>query len=160
VPVVSIMRTADITAREALGGRIGTFIGGESPLLDPCGIVPDGEPVDLFAEFSVVTLDVTITDFIGYRANQMYLIIKYVMMTAQSVLHKLGYVDLKRLNGVDQVQSIDAPAGGLLHTRTLTYQMKHPDFVASLPTLVELVKQRVETLPVGVSTGPTLGTDI
>lgn len=154
VPVITIARTGDVGQRKALGDRVGTFIGGENPLLDCNKIVPDGQPVDMFAEWSLVSVDITVSDIDANRANQMYLIIKYIMLAGQKTFRDIGYIDVIRTNGVDQVQPIDSIASGLIHTRTLTYQLTHPDFIASLPTLVNLVKQ---TLTIKGTDGLTHG---
>lgn len=161
VPVITIIRTADMTMRNALGNYQGNFIGQDNALVDPCGIIPEGKEVNIFAEWSKVSIDVTISDLIGWRANQMYLIVKYIMMTAQPDFHAIGYLDLKRTNGVDQTQvAPDTVGSGIIFTRTLTYELQHPDFVASLPTLVMLVKQSLTIPPIGPNPAPVVTTDV
>lgn len=161
VPVITVLRTADITVRQALGNYVGPFIGSESPLLDPCNEIAKNGEVDVFAEWSRVSVDVTISDTNADRANQMYLIVKYIMMSAQKAFREIGYLDIKRVNGVDQTQvSPDSPGAGLIFTRTLSFEALHPDFMASTPTLVHLVKQSLTIPSLDEHPGPVVSTAV
>ena len=178
VPVVTVLRVSDKTWRSGLGDVMGRFIGAGNSAVTPPGylpminnsqetekgcepIVPEGVTGTTFGEWSDVVIDVTVTDLNAYRGNQMYLILKYIMLTGQEELRRIGYLDCIRINGQDsqQVQP-DTQGSGIMFFRTLTYQVRHPDFIHSLDTLVHLVKQTLTALRPDETTGSAVSTQV
>jgi hypothetical protein len=159
-PVVTVSRASDKTVRMAIGRLIGEFAANDPALLDPdAQVAPDGV-VDVHGEHSDAQIDVVINDLNGPRADQMYQIIKLSMIAALQVFMDVGYIDIKRVGGGDLAPlEIDSPVPGLVSSRTLTYECRYPDYIATLPTLVHLVKQSMTIEPGGAQTS-TLLTDI
>lgn len=159
VPVITISRVSDIEHRIALGKLIGAYPTGDPRVIDPTGLTAGANTVTFSGNLSDVTIDVTISDLNGFRADQMYLLCKYIMECALPEFNRIGYQDVKRVNGQDLAKiEINDPAPGIVYSRTLTYACIHPSFVASIDTLVHLVKQTLTVNP-----GPsdsTISTDL
>ena len=154
--VITIGRTSDVTLRRAIGDKIISTIGGSNLLCDPDGNIAEGTPVDVYGEWSVEGVDITIADLDSQIANTMYRVVKYIMIMCGVEMRKLGYEDFKRSNGVDQTVQIDAPGSGLVYMKVLSYTGTHRDEVISLPQIAKLVAQRQTIQPRVAENGTTV----
>ena len=142
IPYITVTRGSDVNVRRGMSNLIGVFGNGDPTLLDPTGIVPPGGAVAMYGEFSNTTIDITISDKNPHRADQMYQVIKQIMIAAHREFTNIGYVDVKRLNGMDAASvKVDDPTPYLIFTRTLSYLCDYPDYIANVDTLITLVKQ-------------------
>jgi hypothetical protein len=148
VPYVTVTRSGDVGVRRGLSNLVSVLGAGDPLLVDPTGVVPAGGATAIYGEWSNTTLDITIADKNGHRADQVYIIVKLLMQAVRKEYTRIGYVDVKRLNGVDGASiEIDSPSPYLVFTRTLTYALDYPDYIASVDTLIHLVKQTLDVNP-------------
>ena len=142
IPYITVTRSGDVGVRHGLSNLIGVFGSGSETLIDPTGIVKPGEAVAVSGEFSSTTIDITISDKNPHRADQMYQLIKLIMIAARKEFTNIGYIDVKRTNGADAAKvEINDPTPYLIFTRTLTYMMDYPDYVDTVDALARVIKQ-------------------
>ena len=148
IPYITVTRASDASVRRGLSNLIGVFGDGDSTLIDPTGIVQPGGAAAIYGEFSNTTIDITISDKNPHRADQMYQVIKQIMIAARKEFTNIGYIDIKRTNGSDAAKvEINDPTPYLIFTRTLTYMCDYPDYIANVDGLITLVKQTLVLNP-------------
>ena len=148
VPFVTVTRSSDVAVRRALSNLIGVFGAGNSTLIDDSGIVHEGGAAAIYGEFSSTTIDITISDKDSFRADQMYIVVKLLMQAARTEFQRIGYIDVKRINGADAATvQINDPTVFMVFTRTLTYLCDYPDYIANVDSVIHLVRQTLHPDP-------------
>jgi hypothetical protein len=147
IPVIQVSRAGDSASRISVGeiaeqGRK-TSEGGD--IVTNSETIPEDAELFLRHQVSDVTVEVNIYDLVESRADQLYKLVKTIMFAAEETFRNLGYLNVIRTNGVDNAGLIlDVPGGeALIFVRTLTYQMKHMDFIAGVFQLATLVAQEL-----------------
>lgn len=148
VPYVTVTRSADLAVRRGVGNLVGVFGAGDPTMVDPAGIVPPGGAVAVRGEFSNTTIDITIADKNPHRADQLYIVIKMLMIAARPDFNRLGYIDVRRVNGNDGAAiEVNSPTPYLVFTRSLTYVLDYPDLICDVDACITLIKQSLHPDP-------------
>jgi hypothetical protein len=154
VPYITVLRTGDVQEPVGLGDLV-AFMGKGDPKLVDQGLVnteddlangipsvPDGGTAVFHGWQSVVNLTVTISDKNSFRADQMYIIIKLMMLAAKEEFRRIGYIRYIRTGGEDsQDLTINGSSPLVIYNRSLHFQFVHHDYVATIEAAVNLVKQ-------------------
>ena len=154
--VICIGRTADSGFRRAIGSKVITTTAGDPRFFNSCGTLDPDTVVDVFSEWSNEQVDITIADTNSTRANEMYQIVKTIMIFAEEQMRNIGYEDFIRTNGMDQTVDLDAPGVGIVFMKILSYRGTHRDEAIAIPEIATLVAQRQTITPPGASSGPTV----
>lgn len=163
VPNIVVRRSFERAERMGIGEMAGIFVnvdGEPVPAIvsyDQNGnpvTVPAGQVRQFRAQTSQTSIDIVIVDADEYRIDQLYKLVKLIMFaTANSVfMEELGYLNVIREGGGDDDPSEVSLDGGnyVLFTRTLTYGMSCPFFVAGIPRLAELIQQTLTVEEQGI----------
>jgi hypothetical protein len=147
-PVIQVARAGDVARRISVselaeGHGRKTSEGGD--IVTDSETIPEDAEIYLRHQVSDVTIEINIYDTKENRADQLYLLIKTLMFAAEKTFMSLGYLNVLRLNGVDNAGlTLDVPGGeALIFVRTLTYLMTHMDFIAGIATLGNLIGQEL-----------------
>jgi hypothetical protein len=144
VPVIILNRSSDVPIRRGLGEEFGIFPAGAPDLTDASSIVPPGGAVNFRGQASRVMVDIWIFDTLPDRADQLYTIVKTILIALQTVMMKqLGYFEVTRVNGMDQ-QQIQIDQGGnpyVIFQRIITVRIEHPDYIAGAQQVAHLISQ-------------------
>jgi hypothetical protein len=141
VPYITVTRLSDLGVRRGLSNLIGAYAEGDPLLLDPTGIVQPGGAAAIYGEYSNTTIDITISDKNPHRADLMYIIIKILMQAARKEFTRIGYIDVRRVNGNDSAIPPNEGTPYIIFSRTLSYLFDYPDYIANVDTAIHLVKQ-------------------
>jgi len=148
LPFVTVTRASDVAVRRGITNLIGVYAQGDPGLIDGSALVPPGGAAAVTGEYSQTTIDVTICDKNPHRADQIYQLVKLIMIAARREFTTIGYIDVKRINGSDSAKvEINDPTPYLLFTRTLTYMMDYPDYIVNVDALVHLIQQTLVLEP-------------
>jgi hypothetical protein len=148
-PVVTVQTSADSSERIGMG-NLDSVVDSHDPNLQTDLTLPANEVVYLQSIQSNVTVDVTINDLNEMRADQLYLFVKTIMLSAQQEFMNIGYVNPPLLtNGTDANGPVLTEDGGefMLYTRVMTYVGSHRDFVAGIDALGDLIGQQFSVDP-------------
>jgi hypothetical protein len=168
--VIALTRGADSARRYGIGEHVGFFVSdgvnpdtGQPNLVDITpdilANIPSGTPVDMLAQMSEGIVNIDIFSINTQLSEQLYLWVKTALFAAEKpyFMSALGYLDVLRMDGRDEVSGIEASGGThMLAVRSMSYRTRTLEFLAATLDLVSVIQATYSAQT--VAPGPELAT--
>jgi hypothetical protein len=146
--VIAVTRGSDAAHRYGIGEQVALFINdGSGKMVDVTqnvlNAIPMGTPVDFYAQAAESTVHLDIFSINTQMSEQLYLFVKLALFAAEKpyFIESLGYLDVLRVDGRDEVSGIDYSGGThILASRSLTYRTTTLEYLSATLDLVNVIQ--------------------